>query len=977
MKKLAVILLAFLFCALAAHADGPPAGFYNPSMGGAPSNSNYLLFLNDPLLDHSRVLAATSPITLTDSGTAHGHFTISLGVVPATLGGSGQSSLANGFDAFANSTAGAAIAAGDILYYDGTHWHRLPISTDGKYLSLASGLPTWATPPSGAPAAAQYILGTANGSLANGMVLTAGTGIGVTNVPGTSSTIAIDSTVATLTGVQILTNKTLTSPALNTSLVLNGSAHNGTITWPDWVAARAISIPDPGASAAFVLTQGAQTIAGATTFSVAPVLTSGTLSVGGFTVTVPGATDTLANLTGVQVLSNKELSSPSFTSGGNIVLKQTSGNYTLTWANPAAARAYSITDVGGSADFAMKTGAYTAGGVAYGDGNKLVVSAASGSADIPLCSGTSGTGAPTFEVLKIVGGGTNNGSLGVTAGTIYYGDGTKLIGLAPTTNNGWVLSYNTSTSAPAWAAPASGSGTVTSVTFTGDGTVLSSTPSSAVTTTGTVTASLLNCNQYQFLGRSASGAGAPSYQQPNFSYLAGNATAAQGGTGLATLTAHNVMIGEGTSNVAFAAPTATVGVPLVSANSTTDPAFGTASVAGGGTGATTLTIHGVLIGNTTSAVNITAAGANGYPLVANTSADPTFQQLGLTTGVTGVLPIANGGTNNNSLGVNALGIYAGDGSKVTQVVGTASQQFRVNAGGTAVEAFTPAAAGGAIEGICQGRLTTTSGTPVDTTNRTAITTIYFTPFRGDQVATHSGSAWTLNTFTEQSLSVPATTSTMYDVFIVDSTLALEAVAWTNDTTRATALVYQNGVLVKSGAVTRRYLGSFRTTAVSGQTEDSDNKRYIWNCYNRVQRNVKAVDTTTSWTYTTATWREEDNNSTLGVSRVGIVRGLDEDVVDINVVVPCSNNAANSFSYNGAGVGLTSSTVNSAQAFGTVNGIGNSNGNSSDAIAYYVALPGVGYYDYRWLEISSTGSVTTWYGSPQTYVHAGLTGHTWQ
>ena len=41
----------------------------------------------------------------------------------------------------------------------------------------------------------------------------------------------------------------------------------------------------------------------------------------------------------------------------------------------------------------------------------------------------------------------------------------------------------------AWAAPAT-NGTVTSVTFTGDGTVLSSTPSTALTTSGTVTAAL-------------------------------------------------------------------------------------------------------------------------------------------------------------------------------------------------------------------------------------------------------------------------------------------------------------------------------------------------------------------------------------------------------------------------------------------------------------------------------------------------------
>lgn len=61
--------------------------------------------------------------------------------------------------------------------------------------------------------------------------------------------------------------------------------------------------------------------------------------------------------------------------------------------------------------------------------------------------------------------------------------------------------------------------------------------------------------------------------------------------------------------------------------------------------------------------------------------------------LSGNASIAQGGTNNPSLGVSALGIYAGDGSKVVQVTGSASQQFRVNAGGTAIEAFTPSASG--------------------------------------------------------------------------------------------------------------------------------------------------------------------------------------------------------------------------------------------------------------------------------------------
>jgi len=39
-------------------------------------------------------------------------------------------------------------AAGDIDYFDGTVWQRLPKGTDGMYLKQASGLPSWAAPPS-------------------------------------------------------------------------------------------------------------------------------------------------------------------------------------------------------------------------------------------------------------------------------------------------------------------------------------------------------------------------------------------------------------------------------------------------------------------------------------------------------------------------------------------------------------------------------------------------------------------------------------------------------------------------------------------------------------------------------------------------------------------------------------------------------------------------------------------------------------
>jgi hypothetical protein len=66
--------------------------------------------------------------------------------------------------------------------------------------------------------------------------LTAGTGISISSATGPIPTVAIDSTVATLTGSQTLTNKTLTSPVISTI------TNTGTLTLPtstDTIVGRA------------------------------------------------------------------------------------------------------------------------------------------------------------------------------------------------------------------------------------------------------------------------------------------------------------------------------------------------------------------------------------------------------------------------------------------------------------------------------------------------------------------------------------------------------------------------------------------------------------------------------------------------------------------------------------------------------------------------------------------------------------------
>lgn len=64
----------------------------------------------------------------------------------------------------------------------------------------------------------------------------AGTGISVTGGTGPTPTVAIDSTVATLTGTQILTNKTLTAPKFETAGEIDDANGNELIRFPATVA---------------------------------------------------------------------------------------------------------------------------------------------------------------------------------------------------------------------------------------------------------------------------------------------------------------------------------------------------------------------------------------------------------------------------------------------------------------------------------------------------------------------------------------------------------------------------------------------------------------------------------------------------------------------------------------------------------------------------------------------------------------------
>jgi trimeric autotransporter adhesin len=516
----------------------------------------------------------------------------------------------------------------------------------------------------------------------------------------------------TLTGTLTLPAGSIANPSLQ--FTGNGTTNTG-LSSP---AQNTISFDINGSEAMNINSAGNVTVDHSLTIDGSLILTSPlTVANGGtgetsFTAYAPitGGTSTTGML--------QSASAGMATSG--FILTSTGSSSLPTWQAPAASNISITGDTGG----ALTGDAFT------------------------FTGGTTGltfAGATTTETLGgtlvVAHGGT--GATTLTAHGVLLGEGTGAISFTPVGTAGQVL-LGTGAD-PNWVTPSAGPG----LTIVDTSSVLSYALSTPVTVanggtgattltahgvllgegTGAVSSTVAGTAGQLLLGTGTStdpiwvtptaGTGLTIVDSSSaLSYaLSTPVTVANGGTGATTLLAHGVLLGEGTAAVSstlvgtagqvlvgtgadpnWVTPMAGTGLTINDTSSVLSYALSTpVTVANGGTGDTTLTAHGVLLGEGTSPINQTAAGTNGQVLIGANSADPAFATLTSTGGTITFSPGANS-LNLEVTGGSAIDTIAGNsgsatGTTVTITTGASKAQgtaLFTGSGSTLTETFTTA-----------------------------------------------------------------------------------------------------------------------------------------------------------------------------------------------------------------------------------------------------------------------------------------------
>ena len=245
-------------------------------------------------------------------------------------------------------------------------------------------------------------------------------------------------------------------------------------------------------------------------------------------------------------------------------------------------------------------------------------------------------------------------------------------------------------------------------------------------------------------------------------------------------------------------------------------------------------------------------------------------------------------------------------------------------------------------------------------------TIYLFPYTHAGISIYDGQGWVVRTSGLVSLALSGlTASNNYDVFASwNGSQVVLSLGTGYATTRGTPLKVQDGILVGPTDAKLLYVGTIRATAAT-TTTSTPTQRFIWSQYNQVDLSLAVTDNsgTTNWSYTLAanTWRQVRGAA---ANRVEYVCGQ-ASALNLHVHHTASATGASGYWF-ATGVGLDSTTVNSAQVFGF--------GCTSSSLlctgdGFYSGTPAAGYHAVNWLECANWNAVT-FYGT-----QSGSTPHT--
>jgi len=213
----------------------------------------------------------------------------------------------------------------------------------------------------------------------------------------------------------------------------------------------------------------------------------------------------------------------------------------------------------------------------------------------------------------------------------------------------------------------------------------------------------------------------------------------------------------------------------------------------------------------------------------------------------------------------------------------------------------------------QGRLTLQTGVPVQTSDQTAKSTVYYDSFVGSLCPVWNGTTWDYLTITSDEVPVVLATAnvvsgSLYDIFALNVTGALALAigpAWSTATSRGsgagtTELQFKHGIRTNKNSLTHAYGGGAGTTdygpisanratllgtlyaTANGQTGvaltpaaasgGSNTIVGLFNAYNGIPAVARSCETGggANWSYNSTTWRSVNNNNN---NRITFVDGV--------------------------------------------------------------------------------------------------------